>query len=151
MRFAHLSKLCPYSRNLVYPWEYGPGEEASEGREFQCLRYPECCLEGHTLRGLSLSSRDSSPRGEGHNQEEEWAEGVSKRGDEGRGSGHPGSGVKLCAPPVNPIRLVHPPSIALGVAAFLYSGTSRLGGGEGRTGIASGAGDPRPSLVFSPF
>lgn len=68
-----------------------------KGREFQCLRDPECYLEGRsqTPGGMSPTSVDPSSRESGCNQEEEEVVKVSKLWNQGRGPGRPGSGVGL--------------------------------------------------------
>lgn len=62
MHFVHLSKLCPYllpKVSLGHPLDLSVsvlvalyilgnmdlGRRPVKGKEFQCPRYPECCLE----------------------------------------------------------------------------------------------------------
>lgn len=102
--------------------------------------------------GKSLSSVDSSPRGEGQNQEEEKALRVSKLWSQGIGPGCPGPGVGLHISPTDPMYLIYPTPNTLGVADFLFLEMLPSRDGEGGTVTTSGTGDLRPSftLVLSP-
>lgn len=94
-----------------------------KGRKFQCLRDPGRCLEGRsqTPGGHVCTSVDSSPRGVGRNQEEEEeVVRVSELWNQGRGPGHPGSGVGLRIPTTDPAYLTYATLSPRGFADVLF-------------------------------
>ena len=99
MHFAHFSKLCPYPLptvslwpplgprcvhvgGTVHPWEWMNGEKAENSSVLATQNVVR--KEITVLVGMCLSSVDPLPRGEGHDQEEEWASVVSTLWSQGR-------------------------------------------------------------------
>lgn len=96
MRFAHLSKLCPYSSNPVYPWEYGLLRAGNSN----VLDTQSVVWKGILLGACLLAPWSPDPEGRGITRRSSGQKESLNCGDEGRGPGRPGSGVKPCVCPL---------------------------------------------------